>query len=137
VIDAQPVDAGAQPAFALPLQPEDEAGERRPCPMCGEMIAAKAAKCRFCGEVFDPQLRRLEKKRARRSRGDADVDADLTGGDLAVAILCSGIGCILGLVWVSQGKPKGWKMVGVSLIAAFVIGIIRVLISVGGQGAGR
>src|SRR6516162_2664927 len=24
---------------------------RRPCPMCGEMIVATAAKCRHCGEV--------------------------------------------------------------------------------------
>ncbi len=30
---------------------------RRPCPMCGEpMIVAAAAKCRFCGAVFDPRL---------------------------------------------------------------------------------
>ncbi|HKB42381.1 MAG TPA: hypothetical protein VKD72_38500 [Gemmataceae bacterium] len=35
---------------------EDEA--RRPCPMCGEMIIASAVKCRFCGEIFDPTLRR-------------------------------------------------------------------------------
>jgi hypothetical protein len=27
---------------------------RRPCPMCGEMILATAAKCRYCGEVFGP-----------------------------------------------------------------------------------
>ena len=26
---------------------------RRPCPACGEMIVAKAVKCRFCGEDFD------------------------------------------------------------------------------------
>ena len=24
---------------------------RRPCPMCGEMIAVEARKCRFCGET--------------------------------------------------------------------------------------
>ena len=32
--------------------------EQRPCPMCGEMIQARALKCRFCGEIFDPALRR-------------------------------------------------------------------------------
>jgi hypothetical protein len=30
---------------------------RRPCPMCGEMIAAKAVKCRFCGEILDKSMR--------------------------------------------------------------------------------
>ena len=33
------------------------AGDRKPCPACGEQIAAKAVKCRFCGEVFDRSLR--------------------------------------------------------------------------------
>jgi hypothetical protein len=38
------------------------ADDRRPCPMCGEMIKANAVKCRFCGEVFDPTLKRAGKK---------------------------------------------------------------------------
>ncbi len=29
--------------------------------MCGEMIVATAAKCRFCGEVFDPTIKKLKK----------------------------------------------------------------------------
>ena len=38
--------------------PSIAAGEsRRPCPQCGEMIVAGAAKCRFCNAVFDPRLR--------------------------------------------------------------------------------
>jgi hypothetical protein len=31
--------------------------DRKQCPMCGEMIAAKAIKCRFCGEVLDASMR--------------------------------------------------------------------------------
>jgi phage FluMu protein Com len=31
--------------------------DRRPCPACGEMIARKAIKCRFCNEIFDRSLR--------------------------------------------------------------------------------
>ncbi len=37
-------------------------------------------------------------------RADAE---DLTTGDWIVAILCSAIGCIAGIVWMIQGKPKG------------------------------
>jgi len=31
--------------------------DRKQCPMCGEMIAAKAIRCRFCGEVLDPTMK--------------------------------------------------------------------------------
>ena len=50
--------------------PSSEAGgeNRRPCPMCGEMIIATAAKCRFCGEVFDPTVSALESPKAARER---------------------------------------------------------------------
>ena len=39
---------------------------RRPCPMCGEMIVATAAKCRFCGEVFDPTLKKAKSKKKKK-----------------------------------------------------------------------
>lgn len=39
--------------------------QRRPCPMCGEMILVAAAKCRFCGEVFDSALIKTEKSRKK------------------------------------------------------------------------
>jgi hypothetical protein len=80
--------------------------------MCGEMIVATAAKCRFCGEIFDPTL-----KRARRTRKEEE---DLSTGDIVVALLCGWIGCIAGIVWMIQGKPKGWKM----LLLSFVSGIV-------------
>jgi hypothetical protein len=36
-----------------------EVSERKSCPACGESIAAAAKKCRFCGEIFDAELRRI------------------------------------------------------------------------------
>lgn len=36
---------------------------RQPCPECGQMIVAGAAKCRFCNAIFDPTLKLLEKSR--------------------------------------------------------------------------
>src|SRR5688500_19301252 len=46
-----------EPPVALP-----KVEDRKPCPMCGEMIQKNAVKCRHCGEVFDPLLRAHEKK---------------------------------------------------------------------------
>jgi hypothetical protein len=107
---------------------------RRPCPMCGEMIAIGAAKCRYCQAIFDEGLRKSEKKR-KKSRGYSDDDSTLSTGDWVIAILCNGIGCIMGIVYMIQGKPKGGKMLGISLLSGFVWTIIRVLIeSMANQG---
>ncbi len=86
---------------------------RRPCPMCGEMILASAAKCRYCGEIFDPALKKAKAKGKKKK--SAAGDEDLSTGDIVVAVLCGGIGCIAGIVWMIQGKPKGGKMVGLSI----------------------
>jgi predicted RNA-binding Zn-ribbon protein involved in translation (DUF1610 family) len=114
--------------------PEGEAtpGEaRRPCPMCGEMIVATAAKCRYCGEIFDPALKKAKKK-GKRSRAE---DEDLTTSEIVIAVLCSGIGCIAGLIWMIQGKPKGAKMLGISVVMGVFWSVVRmVLQSVGERG---
>jgi predicted RNA-binding Zn-ribbon protein involved in translation (DUF1610 family) len=49
-------DLDADEPYGMAPEPvtASAAEARRPCPMCGEMIVATAAKCRFCGEVFDP-----------------------------------------------------------------------------------
>src|SRR5262245_43733346 len=44
---------GVKEAPAPPPPRED----RQPCPMCGEMILADAVKCRYCGEIFDEDLK--------------------------------------------------------------------------------
>jgi hypothetical protein len=102
--------------------------DRRPCPLCGEMILTTAAKCRYCGEVFDETLKRSEKK--KKSRGASAVDENLTTGDWVFCILCGGIACIFGIVYAIQGKPKGLKMVGVALAAQFFWAAVRVIIEV-------
>ena len=42
---------------AAPAAPGPGGEARRPCPECGEMIMVGAAKCRFCGAIFDHRLK--------------------------------------------------------------------------------
>jgi hypothetical protein len=97
------------PATPPPAQAADDGGQpRRPCPECGELIVADAAKCRFCGAVFDPGLKRQSAKKKRSAQ-----DENLTTSDWVICILCGTIGCIGGIIYAIQGKPKGMKMVGI------------------------
>ncbi len=111
--------------------PADYDANRKPCPMCGEMIVTDAAKCRYCGEVFDSRLKKQRKSRASASSDDSD----LSTAEWVVAILCSGIGCICGIVWMIQGKPKGAKMLGVSILAAIFWNVLKVIIAAIAQNA--
>ena len=113
----EPHDDGSAPSDADPFvgigsfdsQSVSVDDERKPCPMCGEMIVATAAKCRFCNEIFDPKLK-------RRSKKGGELDADLSAADWIVAIVCYPVGCIVGIVYMIQGKSKGLKTVGVSIL---------------------
>jgi predicted RNA-binding Zn-ribbon protein involved in translation (DUF1610 family) len=110
-----------QPAAA---EPSSEG--RRPCPMCGEMIVATAAKCRYCGEVFDSTLKKAKGKKKSKKHGPEDED--LSTSEVVVAVLCSGIGCIAGIVWMIQGKPKGLKMFGISIVMVVVWNVINLVV---------
>jgi predicted RNA-binding Zn-ribbon protein involved in translation (DUF1610 family) len=57
-----------------PAAQESAIESRRPCPLCGEMILMSAVKCRFCGEVFDPTLKRA-KKGGFKTSGLRDIAA--------------------------------------------------------------
>lgn len=112
----------------------------RPCPMCGEMIQAVAVKCRFCGEVFDKDLKKAKKKKKKsRARSHSADDDDLTGAEIALAILCSNIACIAGVIWMIQGKSKGLKIIMVAIAANvgwFIIGMIIGFVRDQGGGPG-
>lgn len=123
-----PVDALAAASEPEHVFESSTPGEpaRRPCPACGEMIPVSALKCRFCGELFDPAL----KREARKS----SIDDNMTTGDWVVAILCSGIGCIVGIVWMIQGKKKGGKMLLLSILFGFLWNVIVAIIESAAQG---
>jgi predicted RNA-binding Zn-ribbon protein involved in translation (DUF1610 family) len=127
------VDAEAEPRS--PFDDEDlevsppvtvtTEGDRRPCPMCGELIQKDAVKCRFCGEIFDPLLR----KQAERTKKSGSADEDLSVVEWIVAILCGFIGCIVAFVYMAQGKPKGKKMLLIAVCANIFWIIINALLT--------
>lgn len=101
--------------------------QREACPVCGEMIVAGAAGCRFCGERFDQQPRRNKKKRRRSRAHDT-----MTPGDWVLCILCSTIGCLVGLVALLTGKPtRGGMMMGFSVLFSFIWGmVLRIVLAI-------
>jgi predicted RNA-binding Zn-ribbon protein involved in translation (DUF1610 family) len=130
------LDAAAPYGLVEPEPAAPSAFEgRRPCPMCGEMILATAAKCRYCGEVFDPALRRTV---GRTTKKYSAADESLGSWEIVAAVLCNGIACIIGIIWMIQGKPKGLKMFGLALgvgVIWYIIGVILGLVLQTMQGA--
>jgi len=65
---------------------------RRPCPACGEMIIAGAAKCRFCGEIFDARLRATAAEKKSKYESDAfrhekrGIEKGVLGGIVMMAV---------------------------------------------------
>ena len=55
--------------------------------------------------------------------------ADLTAVDWVLVVLCSGIGCIIGIIRLIQGKPSGGKMLAFSLLFMFIWYGIRVVLT--------
>jgi DNA-directed RNA polymerase subunit RPC12/RpoP len=73
-------------------------------------------------------------KKKKKKKKFGPEDESLTGAEIAVAILCSGIGCIAGIVWMIQGKPKGQKMFGLSIAADLVETVLFVVLRSSLQG---
>ena len=96
--------------------PVEEASTRKPCPMCGELIAASATKCGFCGETLNSTVRSRE-----RQSTSTLAAKQLTGGDIAICVLCCPIACVVGIVAIITGQPaRGLKMIGLALVMPFL-----------------
>jgi hypothetical protein len=126
--------------------------------MCGEMILASAAKCRFCGEVFDSDLKQAGvKKKKKKKHGGSSRSSDddnlsafdwslvggsifgpflrsLTGnspGGMFISLVLSlsfCIGIIVSIVYMAQGKRKGLKMFGLLLLTIVIVVAVALVI---------
>ena len=54
----------------------------------------------------------------------ADDDRKMTVVDWLICIFCSGIGCIVGIIRVVQGKPNGGMMIGMSILFAVLWNVV-------------
>jgi predicted RNA-binding Zn-ribbon protein involved in translation (DUF1610 family) len=118
-----PVGAMAPANLISPQAPIPSEAERKPCPMCGELIQRSAVKCRFCGEVFDPKLRASFNQAT-------ESDTNLSVVDWVVAVLGGFIGCIVGIIYICQGKPKGTKVLLISIAVPIIFYMLLILIAV-------
>jgi hypothetical protein len=73
-----------------------------------------------------PRRKEIDIRHRRFQNGEAE--AEMTGGDWALAVLCSVIGCFVGLVYLVQNKPKAGKMIGVSILCSVVWSILRFIV---------
>lgn len=129
------MDALSSPFDGL-TEEEMTAGEvkqedRKPCPACGEMIMRGAAKCHFCGEIFDPTLKEQQKKKRKKRRKSSSYDdEEMTAFDWILAICCGCIGCWVAIYYIFNDNPKGKTMLLVSLAPLFFCGFMWFVINI-------
>lgn len=75
------------------IKNSNNSGSTRPCPACGEMIKTAASKCRFCGEVFDPALK---KRKSSGGGGRSDSSHNPAGpGKRLIGVLADGFAALM------------------------------------------
>jgi hypothetical protein len=70
------------------------------------MILASAIKCRFCGEVFDPVLKKGSGRGRKPKKASAGTEA-AAGRDLVIGFLCFAIGAGLTVASYANAASTG------------------------------
>jgi hypothetical protein len=96
-----------------------------PCRFCGEQIMVGSRKCRYCGEYQSDADRALMQRQVQATKAS---DSKLEGYEILIALIPCNLGCIWGIVLAAQGKPKGWKMLGINLAVQIGAGILLAML---------
>jgi predicted RNA-binding Zn-ribbon protein involved in translation (DUF1610 family) len=125
-------------------QPGTAAGGQKPCPVCGEMIQARAARCRYCGEDLHGGPSRGGRRLPPRSGDDGEglAIASLVLGIISLLLCVSPITAPLAIIFgvMHQGKarenglmPSGQATAGITcgIIALALLGLVVLMIAVG------
>jgi hypothetical protein len=120
--------AMAQPerraAAASPAVPQTR---QKACPACGSTISSFALICEHCGANVKTGAKGGKKSTYASTRGgSSDLAEPLSGLDWAMIILCPGIGMIVGIIRLVQGRSSGGKLLGFSFLATVIFGAIKV-----------
>lgn len=137
------LDAEADDPFDFGAASSDDdyaaADAQRSCPACGEEIKKDARKCRFCGEILDPNLKRSSSSNRRSSsRGGAAAGNTADLGKRFVGALADAFVPLLFLVpafglVAAGGGERGLDQGSPLAVAGVLAGVLGFLVFLGLQ----